>query len=226
MVQMADDTVTLRGRQDVGHIPCQPLWLLIVRGFQLILAIIVLGLSAYSGGGCYFYPGYGFAIFTFVWTLLFLIYIEVTIFWFPGAYNKYAHLVLECMCVVFWLAAFAALAVVATYSWAISAVNSLVCGNNYFKRYYYPSSGNVVDYSSYENATKAAAALGAIEWALFICSLIAFGIFLHRHRMAEREARMGVAPGPAVEEHKMQPLVNQQPIDPRYQQQTYQQQMA
>jgi hypothetical protein len=33
-------------------------------------------------------------------------------------------------------------------------------------------------------------------------------------------------PTAPVEEHKMQPVVNQQPVDPRYQQQTYQQQMA
>jgi hypothetical protein len=39
--------------------------------------------------------------------------------------------------------------------------------------------------------------------------------------MAAAPAAQYAAP---VEEHKMQPVVNQQPVDPRYQQQTYQQQ--
>lgn len=90
--------------------------------------------------------------------------------------------------------------------------------------------------SSYAGATKAAAALGAFEWVLFVASLIAFGIYLHRQRRAEAEARVGgAAPAPTygapiVEEHKMQPVVNQHPVDPRYapqgypQQQTYPQQ--
>lgn len=46
--------VTLKGRTDVAHIPYQPFWMLIVRGFQLVLAIVILGLSAYSGGGYLF----------------------------------------------------------------------------------------------------------------------------------------------------------------------------
>jgi|SRR5450432_815748 hypothetical protein len=51
MVDMATDTVTMKGRTDVAHIPYQPVWLFIVRVVQFVLAIIILGLSAYAGSG-------------------------------------------------------------------------------------------------------------------------------------------------------------------------------
>jgi hypothetical protein len=92
-------------------------------------------------------------------------------FWFPVAYNKYAHLVLECLSVIFWLSTFSALAVVATYSWGVACAYTGYC-----PRSKYSGSSSSVDYSSYANATKAAAALGAIEWALFIGTLISFGV--------------------------------------------------
>jgi hypothetical protein len=75
---MSDNTVLLRGHQNVGHIPYQPFWLLLVRIAQFVLATVILGLSAYSGGGYYFYAGYGIGIFSFVWTLLFLLYVCFT----------------------------------------------------------------------------------------------------------------------------------------------------
>lgn len=229
MVAANDDMVTFKGRDDVSHIPCQPFWLLIVRCFQLLLAVLVLALSAYAGSGyIVFYAGYGIGIFSFVWTLLFLCYIEITTFWFPVAYNKYAHLALECLCVIFWLSTFAALAVVAAaWDWGYSVCYGYGC---------YKLKTRSYDYNGPANATKAAAALGAIEWALFIGTLIAYGIYLHRNRRQEQENRMGVGRPTGIEEHKMGPVVSPQPVyvqqpvyaqqpvyggqavDPRYQQ--------
>jgi len=223
MVSGKQDMVTLKGRTDVAHIPYQPLWLLIVRGFQLLLALLIMALSAYAGSGyVIFYGGYGIGIFSFIWTLLFICYIEISTFWYPIAYNKYAHLVLECLSVIFWLSTFASLAVIAAaWDWCY--------GGYCYKRSY--------DYNGPANATKAAAALGAIEWALFCGTLITYGIYLHRHRRGEMEARqMGITGNAVVEEHKMgtvtqQPVYVQQqptgyaqptgypevPVDPRYQ---------
>lgn len=103
--------------------------------------------------------------------------------------------------------------------------------------------------------TKAAAALGAFEWALFVATLIGFGefplssgspfyhtshqrltvlvflgIFVHRHRMATMTTTTTTgAPAPAqnvgMEEHKMGPIAHPQQI-PVQQQHTYQQNMA
>jgi len=220
-MQMSDNTVTMKGNENVAHIPYQPLWLLIIRGLQLLLAIIILGLCAASGASYVVAAGAGIGIFSFIWTLIFICYIEITIFWAPTAYNKYVHLVLECLSVVFWLSTFAAVAVLATgYSY----------GYGYYG-YGYKRAAIEARYVDVAGCYKGAAALGAIEWALFVGTLITFGIYLHRQRRSEGEARMVTAPAaqyPAghVEEHKMQPVVNQQPVDPRYQQQTYQQQMA
>lgn len=236
MVAAKTDMVTLKGRTDVSHIPYQPFWLLIIRGFQLLLSIIILGLSAYAGAGYYVYAGYGIGIFSFVWTLLFLCYIEISTFFWPVAYNKYAHLVLEILCVIFWLSTFGALAAVAA-AWSFTTSYSSSYSSGTTCVYGICVRATSYDSSSYANSTKAAAALGAIEWALFVGTLITFGIYLHRHRRAEQENHTTHSAPAAVEEHKMQPMVNQQPVqpyptqaptyptyqqpvDPRYQQQT------
>lgn len=207
MVSAKQDMVTLKGRTDVAHIPYQPFWLLIVRGFQFLLALIIMALSAYSGSGyLVFYAGYGIGIFSFVWTLLFLGYIEITTFWAPAAYNKYVHLVLECLSVIFWLSTFASLAVVAAaWDFGYSAVSTCYGGYCIKARSY--------DYNGPANATKAAAALGAIEWVLFCGTLITFGIYLHRNRRATTEARQqGIVGNAVVEEHKMGAVTSQQPV--------------
>lgn len=221
MVDIKADTVTLKGRTDVAHIPYQPVWLLLIRGIQLVFAIVILGLSAYAGSGyLIFYAGYGIGIFSFVWTLLFIGYIEGSMFFIPSLYNKYIHLALECLSVIFWLSTFGALANVAT-------------GWNYVYSYsyYYIKRSVVSDYNSYANTTKAAAVFGAFEWALFVGSLISYAIFLHRHRQAELNVQRNYAANPGgvvgAQEVKMQPVVSQQavpnyqqPVDPRYQQAT------
>jgi len=212
MVSAKQDMVTLSGRTDVAHIPYQPFWLLIVRGVQLLLAIIIMALAAYAGGGYVVLYGDSLAIFTFVWTLIAICYIEITTFWYPIAYNKYAHIILECFCVVFWLSTWGSLAALASaWDWGCG-FDGADC--------VWASNGPI-------NATKAAAALGAIEWILFIVTLITSGIYLHRHRLVEMQGATGIV---TVEEHKMgtvtqqpvyvqqQPTVyNQAPVDPRYQ---------
>jgi hypothetical protein len=186
-----------------------------------------MALSAYAGSGFLFYAGDGIGIFSFIWTLLFICYIEITTFWYPIAYNKYAHLVLECLSVIFWLSTFASLAVVAAaWDWGYGIAASCYNGG-----YYCKLKARSFDLNGAANATKAAAALGSIEWVLFCGTLITYGIYLHRNRRAEMEARMrGISGNAVVEEHKMgavpqQPVYtqpqstgySQAPVDPRYQ---------
>jgi hypothetical protein len=179
-------------------------------------------LAAYGGTSYWgFYAGDAIAIFASIKTILFISYIEVSTFWFPGAYNKYVQLVLECIAVPLWLWAWSWLAAIAAV-WDFGYIDCFDgigdCSNG-------PAS-----------ATKAAAGLGAIEWILFIGTLVTFGIHLHRHRRAEMQARQqGISGSAVVEEHKMgtvtqQPVYvqqqqqqqqptgyNQAPVDPRYQ---------
>jgi len=226
------DMVTLKGRTDLAHIPRQPFWLFIVRFFQLFLSLIILALSAWAGGGIgFWYAGFGVAIFAFVWTLLFIGYIQLSTFFLPTAYNKYIHLVLECLTVIFWLSAWASLAAVAAvWSWGNIYGDGYVCGVYYYcrrglddrslgKRYTESQLNGMI------NATKAAAGLGAIEWLLFIGTLISYGIYLHRNRIATRDAQLGIGPaGAQQQEIKMQPVVNQYPVQqPQPQPQPYQQ---
>jgi hypothetical protein len=72
--------------------------------------------------------------------------------------------------VIFWLSTFASIAVVAS-AWYYGGYYSTTCYGGYC--YKLKARGT---YDSYANATKAAAALGAIEWALFVGTLIAFGM--------------------------------------------------
>jgi len=187
------------------HIPVQPMWLLIIRGFQALFSVVTLALSAYalSVFGSYISSGYGLNIFTSIYTLIFLGYILGTGFFAPHAYNCWAHLGLEIAANIFWLSTFAVLAQTATYYDA-------------FWRF-------TGTYSSAKGATQGGAALGAITWALFIASLVTFGIMLHRMRMANGAQGPAVTPVAMEEGHKMQPVVNQQPVNGQ-QQQYYQQQ--
>jgi hypothetical protein len=184
-------------------------------------------LSAYGGSGL-FYAGDGVGIFTAIWSILFICYIEISTFYVPGLYNKYVQLVFECLSVPFWLWAWAWLAAVAA-AWDFFGacddfeIEEGICSG--------------VNYNGQANAPKAAAGLGAIEWILFCGTLITYSIYLHRHRRAERDARQqGISGNAVVEEHKMgtvtqQPVYVQQPtgfvqqptgyaqapVDPRYQ---------
>jgi hypothetical protein len=80
---------------------------------------------------------------------------------FPEAYNYWAHLGLEITTNIFWLTTFALLAEEAA-GWSIVGdfgLDTLLPGN----------------WNAAIGATKAGAALGAINWALFIATLISFG---------------------------------------------------
>jgi len=119
-----------------------PLALRIVQG---ILAIICLGLTAYvaNSWSYYWYIGtpssIAFMLFTSVWTLLALVYLIVAPMKFPTAAHKFAVLAVEALTMLFWFAAFIAVAV-------------LVSGICY---------GHVCD------SGKAAAAFGAFAWLTF-----------------------------------------------------------
>jgi hypothetical protein len=94
----------------------------------------------------------------------------------------WAHLGLEIVTVIFWLVDFALLANAASqwnsFNNDLSAINGAINGNN--------GADNIFDYviphaTAAIGSTKGAAALGAINWLLFVITLIAFGsyIFLH-----------------------------------------------
>jgi hypothetical protein len=81
----------------------------------------------------------------------------------PNAYNYWAHLGLEITTNIFWLTTFALLAEEAA-GWSIVGDFGL--------NPYLPS-----NWDSAIATTKAAAALGALNWALFILTVVSFGTY-------------------------------------------------
>jgi len=125
--------------------------------------------------------------FTFSWTILLLLYIFVTPLWYPQAYLYWAHLGFEITTVIFWLVTFALLAQEAAAFDVISgAENDINQGLS--------DTGVQIIWPNWKaaiNSTKAAAGLGALTWLLFIITLIVFGVFLHKHRVANGSTGFG-----------------------------------
>ncbi|CAK7271198.1 hypothetical protein SEPCBS119000_004478 [Sporothrix epigloea] len=139
-----------------------PKWTLIVRFFQLVLAFIMLVLTAYSasklGSGA---AGFGLTWFTFIFTVLYFVYLGVSLSSARSAYHSAVHLILEILVNIFWLSSWAVLA---------SEASDISTVEHYYNGYIdlLPSG-----YRSALNCVKAAAALGAILWVLF-CITLAF----------------------------------------------------
>ncbi|EOO03414.1 hypothetical protein UCRPA7_1075 [Phaeoacremonium minimum UCRPA7] len=159
-----------------SHIPPQPLWTFFIRIAQLVLAIIIVGLTGYATdtfGTTTALDGLAFSFFLFAWTLLFLGWLLISTFFFPIAYNYWAHVAAEGLTVVLWLA-----------GWAVLAHNAsdLAKAEKYLGSYSGYSDYLPNDVKSEINKTKraidcvkAAAGLGALEWLLFIVTLVFFG---------------------------------------------------
>jgi len=203
MVNLQENVLAHNGTDGRDHIPAVPFWVAIVRAFQFLLSLLVLALSAFAASvfGADFFPGYGMSFFVFAWTLIFLAYIFVAPLFFPQAYNYWAHLGLEITTNIFWLTTFALLAEEAA-GWSI-------VGDFGFIDEFLPPKWN-----SAIAATKASAGLGALNWALFIVTLVTFGLFLHKHRLAHGASGFGGNRAPAAADaEKGDVTVQAQPIE-------------
>ncbi|KAB5578654.1 hypothetical protein GE09DRAFT_1214813 [Coniochaeta sp. 2T2.1] len=208
-------TARLAGRE---HIPLYPKNFIVLRIVQLVLAVIVIALSAY-GVSLLAFDGDVFIMVVALMTLIVTIYHLVAEFSAPAVYNYWAVLALDILLVIMWLASFALLAseVAAIYSYAGSAV------------YYYGYSyGGLGAASAWAGCLAAASALGGVEFALFIGSLATHGVALHRHRKAGLHCTPGAAPSyPTAggSEFKQTPAETTVPVQsyvaPQQQQQAY-----
>lgn len=150
-----------------SHIVALPGFVTIIRVVQLVLTILVLALVGNTingfGGASYAIEPLSFMIFVCVWTLLVNAYLLATPLFLPVAYNMWAHLALECVSWLFWLAGFAAVA-----DWASTWANIF--------------SGSTGKIFGYWATSAAGAAMGAINWILFTITLVFFSLRLHKHR--------------------------------------------
>jgi len=161
-----------------------------------VLALLILILAAYAISVLGGWDGLALTIFTCIWTWITNGYILITAWRSPSVYNCWAHLALEVLAVIFWLC-----------SWAVCAADASFFGDF---DYYYGYYGNV---NSAVGCLKACAGLGALEWVLFVASLVGFGLSLHRMRLDGNPNGVPYTAGGAVGEgHKMEPVGGAQPI--------------
>ena len=149
--------------------PPAPLWLSVVRGIQLFLALATLALSAYGISAIGSYSGYGLNIFTSVVTLFYIGYIVASTFFVESLFNIWIDLGFQAFLAIFWLATFGTLAALAV---SFGVVESY---DGYSSGYYYSYRGNsdLSDYFRVVSATtKASTAFAAIVWVLFVATLI------------------------------------------------------
>jgi len=178
------------------HVLPLPPWTIALRGIQLFVALVILGLAAY---GLHLYPFDGVDLITFVAiaTIIITVYIIVATY-VPIIYNYWAILGLDIFAVIFWLVSFAYLAsemgaVKTLYDDYYNSYSSDYSGSNCYtysdgvtyctrKRdlsvFSKRTSAAVTDYQ----VLAAAAGLGGLEFALFIATLVLVSINLHRHR--------------------------------------------
>jgi hypothetical protein len=101
---MAGGPFTHRDGKSRTHIPPTPSLVFVIRICQLLLAIIVMGLTAYAASeiqkasGGYSIKtwlgakGYHMSWFAFAWTLIYIAWLLLALSVFPVAYNCWVHL--------------------------------------------------------------------------------------------------------------------------------------
>ncbi|KAK3301069.1 uncharacterized protein B0H64DRAFT_30112 [Chaetomium fimeti] len=146
------------------HIPIYPRGFIAIRIVQLVLALIILGLAAYAISYLSF-DGNQFILTVALMTMLSSIYHLVAELGAPAAYNYWAILGLDIFLLLMWLCSFALLASRVTpwvtYLDALSGAEATWLGTQV-----------------------GAAAMGGIEFLLYIISLAIHSVCLHRHRAA------------------------------------------
>ncbi|OAA59586.1 hypothetical protein SPI_05784 [Niveomyces insectorum RCEF 264] len=174
--------------RDRSHILVLPLWTAFLRIAQLLIALLMLILTAFSasklGSGA---AGFGLTWFTFILTLIYFGWLGASVYAFPAAYHPVAHLPAEILVNIFWLCSWAVLASEAA---SIGDLESLF-GSGILR--FLPT-----EYRNALNCVKAAAGIGALEWVLF-CVTLGFLVaaFINQTRAlgAGNAAEAGVGAG-------------------------------
>ncbi|KAK6855150.1 hypothetical protein PG990_008556 [Apiospora arundinis] len=113
----------IKNGDDRTHVPPLSKKVFIVRIVQLVLTVIFLVLAAFAAftlnmGNL---PGFGLSFFVFSWTVVYFIWLGVTILIYPVLYHWIAHIVVEGLTNIFWLATWASLA---SYASALNVANA------------------------------------------------------------------------------------------------------
>lgn len=157
-----------------NHIVKLPFWVFIIRVIQGVLTLILFGLACY-GLSRLATDAWGLTLFTCLFTALFLAYYFVSTLILKVAFTWIAVLVLEALCVVFWLCSFATLA-------NLASLGNVYYTNDYY--YYYSD-------DTYYNVVCAGLTFALFQWILFTITLVMLALAIHRHRTAGHPAAAG-----------------------------------
>lgn len=184
-----------RGPGGMGNeIPQTPHWFIFIRYAQIVLTLIVFVCSCVALGQVDGYIvgwGAGFALFTSIYTAIFLAATFLVPKFAPNFYFKWFCLGAEAFAVLWWLISFAGLA-----TWA----NFL----SIFTSSSYPGALRTA-----YGACAAGAAFGAFNWVSFCVTLVFYAIGCHKHRIGKTgawnaggvEAGHGASMGPIGVQH-------------------------
>ncbi|ERF68507.1 hypothetical protein EPUS_05646 [Endocarpon pusillum Z07020] len=168
-----------------SHVVALPRWFLVLRIFQILVAVAILGLAAH---GIYWIPynSWILALFTSIATLIVVGYFLITSLAEACkiAYNYWAVLALDIFAIIFWLSSMANLA--ATRSAFVYSVYN-TCLFDYYYCYKKRDIGLAerdIATTGYLDTMSAAAGLSGLELLLFIATLVIFSVQMHRHRIS------------------------------------------
>ncbi|ROW14160.1 hypothetical protein VPNG_04193 [Cytospora leucostoma] len=156
------------------HVPTYPRGFIAIRIVQLVVALVILGLCAYSLTLLSF-SGNALSLFTAVATLIITVYYVVVEFGPVNGYNYWAVLALDIFAIIFWTASFALLASqIAPYMGGYTVCDYYECDT-------YALTGDELTFGA---CLCAAAGLGGVETILFMVALAYHSVMMHRHRSA------------------------------------------
>ncbi|TVY47178.1 hypothetical protein LOCC1_G002297 [Lachnellula occidentalis] len=168
-----------------NHMLPLPQAFLAVRIAQLVLGIVILGLSAYIVTYIAFNSAC-LTLFTAIATMIIAVYNLVSSTVLKSAYNYWAIVALDIFAVIFWIISFS------YEAWTTAAArwytSSYTC--DYYDYYCYKKrdaplvSRATTDVATYRNVMAAAAGLGGLEFILFAITLVFTTIHVLRHRKA------------------------------------------
>ncbi|TVY26126.1 hypothetical protein LHYA1_G003982 [Lachnellula hyalina] len=170
-----------------NHVLALPQAFLALRIAQLVVGIVILGLSAYIVTFIAF-DSACLTLFTAIATIIIAVYSLVSSTVLKTAYNYWAIVALDIFAIIFWIISFSYLAstTAAASNWYGS---SYTCDDYYYYYCYKKRDAPLVPRATtnvvtYRHSMAAAAGLGGLEFILFAITLIFTTIHVLRHRKA------------------------------------------
>ncbi|KAK7403776.1 hypothetical protein QQX98_010469 [Neonectria punicea] len=155
------------------HIPNYPSGFIILRVFQFVFSIVILGLISYTVYTLTFSANC-LMLFTSIASVIITLWMALAHSCAPKLYNYWAVLALDIFLLVFWIISFALLTDQTVFFWSVT---SGYC--DYYTCYYGSLSGSVLVYGA---ILATACGLSALEFMFFFISLVMHSIALCRHR--------------------------------------------